>query len=65
MWLGLDVLMGRCKEWSVEVNDEKCGVMHLRREGVKRTEEKFYVAEEETAIVEEYKCLGCIANEHG
>ena len=59
MRLGLDVLMGWCKEWSVEVNGEKCGVMHMRRKGVKRTEDKFYVGEEEIAIVEEYKYLGC------
>ena len=30
--LGLDVLMGWCREWSVEVNGEKCGVMHIYEE---------------------------------
>ena len=30
-------------EYSVEVNGEKCGVMHMRRKGVKRTEDKFYI----------------------
>ena len=65
MRLGLDVLMGWCREWSVEVNSEKCGVMHMRRKGVKRTEDKFYVGEEEIAIVEEYKNLGCVVDEHG
>ena len=55
MSLGLDVLMGWCREWSVEVNGEKCGVMHMRRKGIKRMEDKFYVGEEEIAIVEEYK----------
>ena len=54
MRLGLDVLMGWCREWSIEVNGEKCGVMHMRRKGVKRTEEKFCVGEEEIAVVEEY-----------
>ena len=39
MRLRLDVLMGWCWEWSVEVNGEKCGLMHMRRKGVKRTEE--------------------------
>ena len=33
----LDILVKWCGEWSVEVNVEKCGVMH--RKGVKRTEE--------------------------
>ena len=65
MRLGLDVLMGWHREWSVEVNGEKCGVMHMRRKGVKRTEEKFYVGEEEIAIVEEYKYLGCVVDERG
>ena len=40
MTLGLDMLMERCRKWSVEVNFEKCGVMHMKRKGVKRTEEK-------------------------
>ena len=35
MRLGLDVLMGWCQEWSVEVNGEKCGVMHMRRKGIR------------------------------
>ena len=37
----------------------------MRRKGVKRTEEKFYVGEEMIAIVEEYKYLGCVVDEHG
>ena len=50
MRLGLDVLMGWCRVWSVEVNGEKCGAMHMKRKGVKRTEEKFYECEEHIAI---------------
>ena len=65
MRLGLDVLMGWCREWSIEVNGEKCGVMHMRRKGVKRTEEKSCMGEEEIAVVEEYKYLGCVVDEHG
>ena len=42
------------KQWSVEVNVEKCGVMHMRRRGVKRTGEKFYVDSKEIKVVEEY-----------
>ena len=57
-------LMGWCREWSVEVNGEKNGVMHMRRKGVKKTEEKFYVGEEVIAVVEEYKFLGCVVDEH-
>ena len=42
---------------------EKCGVMHMRRRGVKRTGEKFYVDSKEIKVVEEYKYLGCVINE--
>ena len=42
--------MGWCRVWSVEVNGEKCGAMHIKRKGVKRTEEKFYGCEEHIAI---------------
>ena len=38
---GLKVLEEWCKEWGVEVNVEKSGVMHIRRRGVKRTVETF------------------------
>ena len=38
---GLKVLEEWCKEWAVEVNVEKSGVMHIRRKGVKRTVETF------------------------
>ena len=34
---GLKVLEEWCKEWAVEVNVEKSGMMHIRRRGVKRT----------------------------
>ena len=65
MRLGLDVLMGRCREWPVEGNGEKCGVMHMRRKGVKRMKEKFYVGEEDNAVAQEYKYLGCVVDENG
>ena len=38
---GLDVLAEWCTEWSVKINVEKCGVMHVRRKGVKRSDEGF------------------------
>ena len=53
-----------CKEWSVEVNVEKSGVMHMRRKGVKRTVERFYVGGKEIGVVEEYKYLGSVVNEY-
>ena len=35
---GLETL--KSVEWIVEINVEKCGVTHMRRKGVKRTDEK-------------------------
>ena len=61
---GLDTLAEWCSEWAVEINVEKCGVMHVRKKGVKRTEVKFYVGSDEVKVVEEYKYLGCVVNEH-
>ena len=49
---------------SVEVNVEKCGLMHMRRKGIKRKEEKFYVGGKEIGVVEECKYLGCVVDEH-
>ena len=60
---GLDTLAEWCSEWAVEINVEKCGVMHVRKKGVKRTEVKFYVGDE-VKVVEEYKYLGCVVYEH-
>ena len=37
----------------------------MKRKGAKRTEEIFYEGEEEIAIVEDYKYLGCVVDEHG
>ena len=58
---GLKVLEEWCKEWGVEVNVEKSGVMHIRR-GIKRTVETFFVNDERIGVVEEYKYLGCMVN---
>ena len=61
---GLEPLTDWCSEWAVEINVEKCEVMHMRRKGVIRTDEKFYIGGEEVKVVEEYKYLGCVVNEH-
>ena len=51
---GLDILAEWCEEWSVKVNVEKCRVMHVRRKGVKRSDERFHVGGEEIKVMEEY-----------
>ena len=60
----LRVLEEWCSEWAMKVNTDKCGVMHIRRNGVKRTTSLFLVSEERVKVVESYKYLGCIVNEH-
>ena len=40
---GLKVLEEWYREWGVEVNVEKSGVMHMRRRGVKRTGETIWL----------------------
>ena len=53
-----------CIQWAVKVNAEKCGIMHIRKNGVKRTEEKFEMNGERIEVIEEYKYLGCTINQH-
>ena len=60
---GLNVLAECCSDWSVEVNVDKCGIMHMKRKE-DRMERKFYVGDEEISLVEEYKYLGCVVDEH-
>ena len=40
---GLGVLDEWCREWVMKVNADKCGVMHIRRRGIKRTTSAFSV----------------------
>ena len=47
---GLDIMAEWWEEWSVKVNVEKCGVMHLRRKGVKRSDERFHVGGKEIKV---------------
>ena len=61
---GLGVLEEWCSEWAMKVNADKCGVMHIRRSGVKRTNSIFSVGGDKVKVVESYKYLGCIVNEH-
>ena len=61
---GLEVLMEWRDEWSVELNGKKSAVMHMKRKGVKRTVERFYVGGKEIGVAEEYKYLGRVANEY-
>ena len=64
MRLGLRILLEWCDQWAVKVSAEKCGIMHMRKNGVKRTEEKFEMNGERIEVIEEYKYLGCTINQH-
>ena len=48
----------------MKVNVEKCRVMHMRKKGVKRSDGGFLVGGEVIKVVEEYKYLGCVVDEH-
>ena len=61
---GLRVLEKGGSEWAMKVNADKRGVMRIRRNGVKRNTSIFSVDGERVNVVESYKFLGCIVNEH-
>ena len=48
----------------MKVNADKCGVMHIRRGGVKRTMSAFSVGGDMVRVVQSFKYLGCTVNEH-
>ena len=60
----LRMLQEWCEKWVVKVNVEKCGVMHIRRKGEKKTLKEVYVDGERIDVVEKYKYLGCTVNEY-
>ena len=59
------VVLGEwCEEWSVKVNINKCGVMHMGIKGVKRSGQRFGMNGEVIVNAAEYKYLGCIVIQH-
>ena len=46
-----------CAKCSVQVNIYKCEIMHMRKKGVKRSEQKFVVNGEAVHNVTEYRSL--------
>ena len=55
---GLGVLDEWCREWGMKVNADKCGVMNIRRRGVKRTMSAFSVGGDMVRVVQSYKYSG-------
>ena len=51
--VSLRVLSGWCEQWSVEVNVEKCGVMHIGRRGLRGRGKSFmWIAIKKIEVVE-------------
>ena len=61
---GPGILEEWCSEWAMNMNADKCGVMLIRGNGAKRTTSLFAVGGERVNVVDSYKYLGSIVNEH-
>ena len=48
----------------MKVYVNKCGIMHVRKKGVKRMGQRFVISGELMQNVAEYRYLGCVINEH-
>ena len=60
----LDVLIEWCRDWGVKINVSKSGIMHVRQKRVARTDVQFVIDNEEIPMVEQYRYLGCVVDEH-
>ena len=59
----LNCMVQWCAEWGVKINVAKCGIMHVRKKTMKRSNLKFVIDGEEVPVVSSYKYLGCIVDE--
>ena len=59
----LNCMVQWCAEWGVKINVAKCGIMHMRKKTVERSNLKFVIDGEEVPVVSSYKYLGCIVDE--
>ena len=59
----LDVLVEWCKEWGVNVNVAKSGIMHIRSEKAERCRVTYKLDGETIPMVSSYKYLGCVVDE--
>ena len=58
----LNCMVQWCAEWGVKINVAKCGIMHVRKKSVERSNLKFVIDGEEVPVVSSYKYLGCIVD---
>ena len=61
---GLRILKEWCNKWSVKINAEKCGILHTRKKGMKKSDDKFSIDEGAIEVMDHYKYLGCSLTEH-
>ena len=60
----LDVLVEWCREWGVEINVAKSGIMHIRNKKTERCDVAYEVNGEAIPMVSSYKYLGCVVDEY-
>jgi hypothetical protein len=59
----LGILECWCREWGIEVNSAKSGVIHFRGWGMSREKTVFTVHDQPIPCVSSYKYLGCVIDE--
>lgn len=53
-----------CTDWRMKVNKDKTKIMHYRKNSVPRTSYFFVIGDDVIEVVDKYRYLGCILNEH-
>jgi hypothetical protein len=59
----LDELNSWCEDNSIEMNVDKCAILHMWKRGMKKTKSTFMIGSEEVKVVSSYKYLGCVLDE--
>jgi hypothetical protein len=60
----LDYVATWCKNWRLVINGKKSEVVHFRKRGTERTDFAFKVDDNSLDVVDSYKYLGIILDEH-
>ena len=60
----LDITSSWCKKWRLHINADKTKVVHFRKDSHPLTQAKFKCCNLDINIIDRYKYLGCIFNEH-
>ncbi len=60
----LDFVTRSCEKWKLKINKSKTKVVHFRKPCLKKTTVSFYIDNEEVEVVNKYKYLGIVIDEH-